>query len=244
MASRSLFAANDADDPLSKALQPSPEQSSDERARRIQQRKEAQAISHRVDEGIRERRKAFERWKTASKILLLGAHPRSLFVVRAADPSCCRTGRVLQKYNAEARTLCGYMRTHVHCRIANFNLAFGGLDHALESHLKSAAREDDADSLPQQTRCAPSRCLFLPLRCACVTLQGAPMGLKEVPSWTCADVWLCVSPISSRTISMIATRCNVDDMSHHLQITALPHRAPLCTALDVQMDIVSPPGSE
>ncbi|EPS95395.1 hypothetical protein FOMPIDRAFT_93397 [Fomitopsis schrenkii] len=132
MASRSLFAANDADDPLSKALQPSPEQSSDERARRIQQRKEAQAISHRVDEGIRERRKAFERWKTASKILLLG--------------------RVLQKYNAEARTLCGYMRTHVHCRIANFNLAFGGLDHALESHLKSAAREDDADSLPQQTR--------------------------------------------------------------------------------------------
>ncbi|KAH9916664.1 G-protein alpha subunit [Fomitopsis serialis] len=54
MASSSLFASADADDPLAK------------------QQKDAQAVSHRIDEDIQESRKAFERRKKAIKILLLG----------------------------------------------------------------------------------------------------------------------------------------------------------------------------
>ncbi|KZT65499.1 G-protein alpha subunit [Daedalea quercina L-15889] len=73
MASSSLFPpASDPDDPLSKALQPPPDESPDDRARRIQQQKDAQAISHSIDQDIQESRKAFERRKKAIKILLLG----------------------------------------------------------------------------------------------------------------------------------------------------------------------------
>ncbi|CCM05237.1 uncharacterized protein FIBRA_07447 [Fibroporia radiculosa] len=73
MASSSLFtSATDADDPLSKALQPPPDESPDDRALRLQQQREAQAISHRIDEDIQESKKAFDRRKKAIKILLLG----------------------------------------------------------------------------------------------------------------------------------------------------------------------------
>lgn len=112
MASSSLFTANDADDPLSKALQPPPDESPDDRARRIQQQKEAQAISHRIDEDIQESRKAFERRKKAIKILLLGAHTRSPLVARAADPAC-RTGGIREEHNAQEcvsfRRLCAHI---------------------------------------------------------------------------------------------------------------------------------------
>lgn len=123
MASSSLFTANDADDPLSKALQPPPDESPDERARRIQQQKEAQAISHRIDEDIQESRKAFERRKKAIKILLLGARPRPSRIIRAADLGC-RTSRVRQEYNAQEWVPRGYMRAYTHLRVADFQLAF------------------------------------------------------------------------------------------------------------------------
>lgn len=71
----SSFPFTDADDPLSKALLPPPNESPDDRARRIQRQREAQAISHRIDEDIQESRKALERRKKAIKILLLGEHP-------------------------------------------------------------------------------------------------------------------------------------------------------------------------
>ena len=112
MASSSLFTASDADDPLSKALQHPPDESPDDRARRIQQQKEAQAISHRIDEDIQESRKAFERRKKAIKILLLGAHTRSPLVARAADPAC-RTGGIREEHNTQecvsSRVLCAHI---------------------------------------------------------------------------------------------------------------------------------------
>ncbi|KZT05686.1 G-protein alpha subunit [Laetiporus sulphureus 93-53] len=64
--------SGDADDPLSRALQPPPDESPDDRALRLQQQKEAQAVSHKIDEDIQESKKAFDRRKKAVKILLLG----------------------------------------------------------------------------------------------------------------------------------------------------------------------------
>ncbi|PCH39013.1 G-protein alpha subunit [Wolfiporia cocos MD-104 SS10] len=70
MASTSLFSTDD--DPLAKALQPPPDESPDDRALRLQQQKEAQAVSHKIDERIQEDKKVFDRRKKAIKILLLG----------------------------------------------------------------------------------------------------------------------------------------------------------------------------
>lgn len=100
MASSSLFTASDADDPLSKALQPPPDETPDDRARRIQQQKEAQAISHRIDEDIQESRKAFERRKKAIKILLLGTH---IHAARESRPEL--TPRAGQAESGKSTTL-------------------------------------------------------------------------------------------------------------------------------------------
>ncbi|PSS38080.1 hypothetical protein PHLCEN_2v60 [Hermanssonia centrifuga] len=64
------------DDPLAKVLQPPPDESPDERARREQQQREATRVSLEIDEGIQEARKVYERRKKAVKILLLGAFSR------------------------------------------------------------------------------------------------------------------------------------------------------------------------
>ena len=61
-----------ADDPLSQALQPPPDESPDDRALRIQRQQEAQRVSSEIDESIQESKKAFDRRKKAIKILLLG----------------------------------------------------------------------------------------------------------------------------------------------------------------------------
>ena len=69
------FQANHAstdDDPLEKVLQPPPDESPAERARREQEQREAQRVSLEIDEGIQEAKKLYDRRKKAVKILLLG----------------------------------------------------------------------------------------------------------------------------------------------------------------------------
>ena len=61
------------DDPLAKALQPPPDESPTERARREHQQREATRVSLEIDEGIQEAKKLYDRRKRAVKILLLGA---------------------------------------------------------------------------------------------------------------------------------------------------------------------------
>lgn len=64
--------SSSADDPLSRALQPPPDESPDDRALRIQRQQDAQRVSSEIDESIQESKKAFDRRKKAIKILLLG----------------------------------------------------------------------------------------------------------------------------------------------------------------------------
>ena len=61
------------DDPLAMALQPPPDESPEQRARREQQQREATRVSLQIDEGIQEAKKAYDRRKKAVKVLLLGA---------------------------------------------------------------------------------------------------------------------------------------------------------------------------
>lgn len=63
------------DDPLAQILQPPPDESPEDRARREQQQREATRVSLEIDDRIQEDRKAFERRKKAVKILLLGVCP-------------------------------------------------------------------------------------------------------------------------------------------------------------------------
>ncbi|KAF7794106.1 hypothetical protein EIP86_005236, partial [Pleurotus ostreatoroseus] len=60
------------DDPLAKVLQPPPDESPADRARREQQQREATRISMEIDESIQEARKLYEKRKKAVKVLLLG----------------------------------------------------------------------------------------------------------------------------------------------------------------------------
>lgn len=60
------------DDPLAKVLQPPPDESPEERARREREAHEAHRVSLQIDESIQEDRKAYERRKKAVKVLLLG----------------------------------------------------------------------------------------------------------------------------------------------------------------------------
>ena len=53
-------------------LQPPPDESPAERARREQEQREAQRVSLEIDEGIQEAKKLYDRRKKAVKILLLG----------------------------------------------------------------------------------------------------------------------------------------------------------------------------
>lgn len=61
------------DDPLAKALQPPPDESPAERARREQEQREATRVSLEIDESIQEAKKLYDRRKKAVKVLLLGA---------------------------------------------------------------------------------------------------------------------------------------------------------------------------
>ena len=70
------------DDPLAKVLQPPPDETPDQRARRELEQREATRVSLEIDEGIQEDRKAYERRKKAVKILLLGERFRVLEGVR------------------------------------------------------------------------------------------------------------------------------------------------------------------
>ncbi|OSX55882.1 hypothetical protein POSPLADRAFT_1063362, partial [Postia placenta MAD-698-R-SB12] len=67
-----LFSSADADDPLTRALQPPPDESPDDRDARLQQQRAAQAVSHEIDQTLQEDKKAYDRRKKAIKILLLG----------------------------------------------------------------------------------------------------------------------------------------------------------------------------
>lgn len=72
------------DDPLAKVLQPPPDETPDDRARREQQQREATRVSMEIDESIQEARKLYERRKKAVKILLLGAFVRFVIVLHSA----------------------------------------------------------------------------------------------------------------------------------------------------------------
>ena len=101
------FQANHAstdDDPLEKVLQPPPDESPAERARREQEQREAQRVSLEIDEGIQEAKKLYDRRKKAVKILLLGASLAALPVVRIGantPPRLSRSSRVGQEHDFE-----------------------------------------------------------------------------------------------------------------------------------------------
>lgn len=65
--------ASQDDDPLAVILQPPPDESPADRARREQEQREATRVSLEIDEGIQEAKKLYDRRKKAVKILLLGA---------------------------------------------------------------------------------------------------------------------------------------------------------------------------
>jgi hypothetical protein len=67
----------DSQDPLSKALQPPPNESEEDRTNRLQLLRAAEQISREIDASIAESKKEWERRKKAIKILLLGTVWRS-----------------------------------------------------------------------------------------------------------------------------------------------------------------------
>lgn len=60
------------DDPFAAALMPPPQETEDERAKRVNQQEEAARISREIDESLQETKKFIERRKKATKVLLLG----------------------------------------------------------------------------------------------------------------------------------------------------------------------------
>ncbi|KAI0668024.1 G-alpha-domain-containing protein [Trametes maxima] len=72
MASRAFWTSQDPDDPLTRALQPPPDETPDDRARRLRDQEDAQRVSREIDDDIALARKAYDRRKRAIKILLLG----------------------------------------------------------------------------------------------------------------------------------------------------------------------------
>lgn len=96
-----LFSSADADDPLTRALQPPPDESPDDRDARLQQQRAAQAVSHEIDQTLQEDKKAYDRRKKAIKILLLGA-PSLLPPLPACSPArLARPGRVRKEHHAQ-----------------------------------------------------------------------------------------------------------------------------------------------
>jgi len=87
-------------DPFAAALMPPPEETEDERAKRVHEQEEAARISREIDESLQEAKKLIEKRKKATKVLLLGklipfvTHPH----VFIASP---RSSRVRQEHNPE-----------------------------------------------------------------------------------------------------------------------------------------------
>ena len=61
-----------ANDPFAAALMPPPEETEDERAKRVWEQEEAVRISREIDESLQEAKKQIEKRKKATKVLLLG----------------------------------------------------------------------------------------------------------------------------------------------------------------------------
>ena len=111
------------DDPLAKVLQPPPDESPADRARREQQQREATRISMEIDESIQEARKLYEKRKKAVKVLLLGtcafhscswgsANPVPLGAIGQAE-----SGKSTTLKSTYAIRLCGAVIPTVHfCR--------------------------------------------------------------------------------------------------------------------------------
>lgn len=59
-------------DPFAAALMPPPEETEDERAKRVHEQAEAARISREIDESLQEAKKLIEKRKKATKVLLLG----------------------------------------------------------------------------------------------------------------------------------------------------------------------------
>lgn len=59
-------------DPFAAALMPPPEETEDERARRVHEQAEAVRISREIDESLQEAKRQIEKRKKATKVLLLG----------------------------------------------------------------------------------------------------------------------------------------------------------------------------
>jgi hypothetical protein len=70
---RTSFSSNaETQDPLSRALQPPPDESEEDRKQRLQLLRAAEQISRDIDNDIAESKKEWERRKKSIKILLLG----------------------------------------------------------------------------------------------------------------------------------------------------------------------------
>jgi guanine nucleotide-binding protein alpha-1 subunit len=63
------------DDPLSLVLRPPPNETPEEQTRRVDAQQEALRVSREIDAVLAEDKKAFERKRKATKLLLLGAYP-------------------------------------------------------------------------------------------------------------------------------------------------------------------------
>lgn len=60
------------DDPFTAALMPPPEETEEERAKRVQLQEEAAKVSRQIDESLLEAKKLIDKRKKATKVLLLG----------------------------------------------------------------------------------------------------------------------------------------------------------------------------
>ena len=72
-----------ANDPFAAVLMPPPEETEDERAKRVHEQAEAARISREIDESLQEAKKLIEKRKRATKVLLLGK-----LILLITHPSC------------------------------------------------------------------------------------------------------------------------------------------------------------
>ena len=83
-----------ANDPFAAALMPPPEETEDERVKRVCEQEEAARISQKIDEGLQEAKKQIEKRKKATKVLLLGKltplHTPRPFISPQVSPSPAR----------------------------------------------------------------------------------------------------------------------------------------------------------
>lgn len=87
-------------DPFAAALAPPPEESEDERAKRVQEQEEAVRVSREIDESLLETKKLIEKRKKAIKVLLLGELITLTIVLPRVHPAQ-RSSRVRQEHNPQ-----------------------------------------------------------------------------------------------------------------------------------------------